>query len=270
MEQGESLQFGTIVVVGGGCYGSYYARQLRRARAAGTVEWTDLVVVDRDAACRVSSEIAAHATAATSEQGQAPARGAWDGVRVVVREWTPFFAEYLAAAVADPEAHESDAIVPSPLMPHLLFEWLRDRARARPRGADIVADVPGELVDVPWQRPGTDGTRYVSYATWTCPVNCIEPKKCPHTGGPRDWSFHTSLVSIARAPEAVGAAQATPGTAVLRVTHRTFGVGMIDVADVVAADVLVARSLETNGAVRIATASHCHGAVAGLRRRAGP
>lgn len=241
MDQAELLQFGRIVVVGGGCYGSFYARQLRRARAAGKVEWRELIVVDRDEACRVAREVS-------------------EGARVVVREWTSFFAEYLAAAVADAAGHHRDAIVPSPLMPHLLFEWLRDRARARPGGANIAGELPGELPAVPWQRPGTDGTRYASYATWTCPVNCIEPKKCPHTGGPRDWSFHTSL--------------AAPATAVLRVTHRTFGVGMIDVADVIAADALVARNLDTatdtDAVVRIATASHCHGAVAGLRRRIAP
>ena len=267
-----ALQFGTIIVVGGGCYGSYYARQLRRARAAGKVGWRDLVVVDRDAACRVASEIAGDATARIPRDAGAAHDGPWDSARVVVREWTSFFAEYLAGAVAQPDLHARDTVVPSPLIPHLLFEWLRDRARARPNGADIVGDVPGELADVPWQRPGTDGTRYVSYATWTCPVNCIEPKKCPHTGGARDWSFHTSLVPLARA--STGAASAArmpaadvgPHTAVLRVTHRTFGVGMIDVADVVAADTLVARSLEVDGAVRVATASHCHGAVAGLRR----
>src|SRR5256885_369782 len=47
----ETLHFGTIVVVGGGCYGSYYVRQLGRAAAAGAADWDQLVVVDRDAAC---------------------------------------------------------------------------------------------------------------------------------------------------------------------------------------------------------------------------
>ena len=48
--------YGTIAIVGGGCYGSYYVRQLERARRAGVIEWQRLLVVDRDAACRVASE----------------------------------------------------------------------------------------------------------------------------------------------------------------------------------------------------------------------
>jgi hypothetical protein len=96
------------------------------------------------------------------------------------------------------------------------------------------------------------GTRYASYATWICPINCIEPKKCPHTGGVRDWSFHESLNG--------GAAP----TAVLRVTHRQYGVGMIDVADVLAADALIATTFPARGRVRVATASHCHAAIASL------
>jgi hypothetical protein len=45
-------------------------------------------------------------------------------------------------------------------------------------------------------------------------------------------------------------------------THRTFGVGMIDVADVVDADAAIARDGETGGAsFLIGTVSHCHGAL---------
>ncbi|HTK46432.1 MAG TPA: hypothetical protein VL328_00460, partial [Gemmatimonadaceae bacterium] len=46
-------RFGVVVVVGGGCYGSYYVRQLARAARAGAARWERLVVVDRDAACAV-------------------------------------------------------------------------------------------------------------------------------------------------------------------------------------------------------------------------
>jgi tRNA A37 threonylcarbamoyladenosine dehydratase len=46
--------YGTIVVVGGGCYGSYYVQQLARARQAGALGFSRLLVVDRDPDCRVS------------------------------------------------------------------------------------------------------------------------------------------------------------------------------------------------------------------------
>ena len=48
-------RYGRIVVVGGGCYGSYYVRQLRRAERAGAIAWDELVVVDHDQACAVAA-----------------------------------------------------------------------------------------------------------------------------------------------------------------------------------------------------------------------
>ena len=117
----ERTRYGTIVVVGGGCYGAYYVRQLGRARAAGRLTYARLLVVDRDPACRVAAADAPEL------------RGA--GAEVAVEEWTPFFARYLGAAAAAPHEAADDAIVPSPLMPHLLYEWVAGRAATAGRGA---------------------------------------------------------------------------------------------------------------------------------------
>src|SRR5512133_265768 len=54
VRRGAPHRFGTIVVVGGGCYGSYYVRQLTRARDAGAIEYGRVLVVDRDPDCRVA------------------------------------------------------------------------------------------------------------------------------------------------------------------------------------------------------------------------
>src|SRR5262249_17658797 len=161
-------RYGTIIVVGGGCYGSYYVRQLRRAVRAGALEAQRVVVVDRDANCAVAHELVSSAP---------------DELRVDVatQGWSAFFADYLASAVEAPERHRGDAIVPSPLMPHLMGEWLVNRARER-FGDRVVADQPFEhLPDVPWSRAGQPGTHYVSFATWTCPINCVEPRTRPPT-----------------------------------------------------------------------------------------
>lgn len=232
-----SVRFGTIVVIGGGCYGSYYVRQLGRASHAGKAAWDRLIVVDRDQDCTVARERPA-------------------GVDVATGDWTGYLARWLG----EPRG-PLDAIVPSPLMPHLLFDWLRARARARWPLADVVPQLPDEMAGIPWQKSGADGTRYVSYATWMCPINCIEPATCPHTRGPRDWSLHDALRGTDRAGRVP--------SAVLRVTHRVFGVGMVDVADVLAADRMIAEQLPRTGAVQVATASHCHGAV-GMLRMASP
>lgn len=236
-------RFGTITVVGGGCYGAFYVRQLGRAAAAGALEYGRVVVVDRDPACRV-----------------ARAPDAWPPrVELVVQEWTTYFDAYLSAA-AGSGAAEDDAIVPSPLMPHLLYEWLLRRARERWPGRVVETRPIGRQPDVPWQRGAPDGTHYVSFAEWTCPINCIEPATCPAIRGPRTWSLPPALHAYARAERERGRNLAGP--IIFHCTHRAFGVGMIDARDVVAADALVACAGASGTAdILVATTSHCHGAV---------
>ncbi len=237
--------YGDIVVVGGGCYGSYYVRQLRRARAAGALDWQRLLVVDRDTDCAVARDGGADLT-------------------VVGRDWALFFHQYLGeAAGRGASADAPDAIVPSPLMPHLMSHWLVSRARARWPGRGIrIAPLEGAL-DVPWQRPGADGTHYVSFATWECPINCVEPRTCPHTRGPRAWSLPPTVQAFVETARLRG--RRIDGPAVFHCAHRAYGVGMFDVRDVVAADALVARVAEGRAAeVLVGTVSHCHGALAVL------
>ena len=109
-------RYGTIIVVGGGCYGSYYVRQLRRAVRAGALEAKRVLVVDHDVNCAVARELVS-----SEESGLV--------VDIVVADWSVFFAAYLADAVREPSRFREDAIVPSPLMPHLMGEWLVSQAR---------------------------------------------------------------------------------------------------------------------------------------------
>lgn len=252
--------FGRLIVVGGGCYGSYYVRQLTRAHTAGAATWSELVVVDRDPAC----------LAALLPDADRP-----PGFRVEVAEWSGYFERYLAdtadgagaplsLAGHAPGARDSeqrlDVIVPSPLMPHLMADWLLSRARRRwPTRRVDVAPLDRAPV-VPWERAGEDGTHYVSFADWMCPINCIEPARCPHTKGERTWSMPTALALYAEDERAAGRDIAE--TFVFHCTHRTHGVGMIDVRDVVAADLTIAAWPAGRDAVfLIGTASHCHGAI---------
>ena len=136
--------FDTIVVVGGGCYGQYYVRQLGRAERAGALAWNALVVVDRDAACAVAD---------------LPSDERPPGLQLEVAEWSDYFARYLGQAALDPDRSAQDAIVPSPLMPHLMADWLTDRARARWPHRRVSTQPLPHPPDVPWQRRGDDGTQ---------------------------------------------------------------------------------------------------------------
>jgi hypothetical protein len=237
-------RYGRIIVVGGGCYGSYYVRQLGRAARAGAVTWRSLIVVDRDPDCAI----------ARLAEGEKP-----PGIELIVSDWREYFARYLAAAVSDETAHD-DAIVPSPLMPHLMADWLVERATARwPTRAVRTAPLEG-VPAVPWQRTGDDGTHYVSFATWICPINCIEPARCPETRDVRSWSMPVAVRAYVDAERAAERPLEPP--LVFHCTHRSYGVGMIDVKDVVEADAAMAARGERGPArFLVGTVSHCHGAL---------
>ena len=227
-------RYGTIVVVGGGCYGGYYVRQLQRARQAQSISWERLMVVDRASRCPVALE------------------GAAD-IEVVVAEWGDFLERFLGGDVGP-----ADAIVPSPLMPHLLFDWLV--ARLSRAGRHVRTNTPPPISGIPWQRAGDARTRYVSFAEWMCPVNCIEPVKCPHTKGERTWSLRPSVQAhVAALP---GDDPALDAALTFQCTHRAYGVGMIDVGEVLAAEAAL-LDLSARGPVRalVGTVSHCHGAL---------
>lgn len=233
------------MVVGGGCYGAYYVRQLTRARAAGHATWSRLVVVDRDAACQVST---------LTGSDRPP------DLFLVTETWDEYFRAYLGTAAQHPLEIVDDAIVPSPLMPHLLAEWLVQRARDRWPTRHIAVEPLDAIRGIPWQMDGADGTRYVSFAEWVCPINCIEPARCPATKGDRSWSLPPALASYADDERTAG--RPVVGPFVFHCSHRTHGVGMIDVRDVIAADGVIRESAALGTqSILVGTASHCHGAL---------
>jgi hypothetical protein len=236
------LRFGTIVVVGGGCYGSYYVRQLRRAADAGAVSWTRVLVVDRDVSCAVSRN---------ADRG--------DCIELEVSDWRDFFRVYLDNAARDRETTSRDAIVPSPLMPHLMFEWIKDRARERWPDRDVVTRALSTAPSTPWQRATGDGPHFVSFADWICPINCIEPRICPHTRSTRSWSLPHTAAEYVHSERQRG--RALVGPVIFHCTHRAYGVGMFDTREVVAGDDLVKAVAAKDAAdVLVGTMSHCHGA----------
>ncbi|HEU4643562.1 MAG TPA: hypothetical protein VFS44_13985, partial [Gemmatimonadaceae bacterium] len=129
--------------------------------------------------------------------------------------------------------------------------WPGRRVETRPLGRDP---------DVPWQRAAPDGTHYVSFAEWMCPINCIEPAKCPVTRGPRTWSLPTAVRAYVDGERARGRNLAGP--AIFHCRHRAYGVGMFGADEALAADRLVADAGAAGAAeVLVGTVSHCHGAL---------
>lgn len=275
------MTYGTIVVCGGGCYGGYYVRQLARARAAGAAHFDRILVVDRDPSCTVArlvdaiqradeQGIAAHGwrqRRADAEPAAPAAEPAYDGLALefVASDWDLFFEGWFARAIAAPDAASRDAVVPSPLMPHLLADWVAGRVAWHRPGERVERVALTATPETPWQRTAPDRAHYASFATWMCPINCIEPPRCPETRGPRAWTMPATVQQAADA----AAGQGTPYdvVALFHTTHRLFGVGMFDAADAVRVDAEL-QGAATAGAslsVLVASVSHCHGALAALR-----
>jgi hypothetical protein len=236
-----------VAIVGGGCYGSFYARQLIRAQETGRARIRRLLVIDRDPACRFAHELA-----------PAPAR------ELVTADWDPFFDQWLGPERATAPGEPPDAIVPSPLMPHLMYQWLLRRARARWPGRSVerapVSIGPG----TPYDESAPDGTRYVSYADWLCPTHCIEPVTCPVIGAPRTWEMTEAMERLTRR---LDLDRPTAGPVLFLCRHRVFGVGMFDAGQVLAGDAQVAEAGAGGRTtdVLVGTISACHGAVSLLR-----
>ena len=233
-----------VVIVGGGCYGTFYAGQLARARDKGRASYRRVLIVDRNPECRARKEYA-----------PAPDRV------FVTADWAGFFDDYLGAVERTAEGQPGDFIVPSPHMPHLMFEWVVRRARARwPGRAVTVEPVPGDL-DTPYDRTGGGETRYVSYADWICPTHCVEPLTCPAIGASRTWEMPDTIEALAA--QLGEGERPVFGPALFVCRHHVFGVGTFAVNQVLAGDAVVRRAGETGApaAVLVGTVSSCHGAL---------
>lgn len=242
-----------VVVVGGGCYGTFYATQLAKAKSRGRVEYRSVIVVDRDPDCRARRELpeAVDRTFVTSE-------------------WDAFFDQFFFTSSPGSSNAARDHVVPSPHMSHLMFEWVVRRTQARfPRRALEIVPVPGTF-GTPYDRVAPDRTRYVSFADWVCPTHCIEPAICPAIAAPRTWDMADAVRGLAERMRQQGEPVAGPALFVCR--HSVFGVGTFTVDTVLDGERMVADTARQpeGGLVLVATVSACHGAVNLLRIGAEP
>jgi hypothetical protein len=210
-----------LVVIGGGCFGRYHARQLLRAQRSGRLPRQPLVVVDRDPNCPAAREL----------------EGAPE-VSLVCSDWSVFLGRWLAAASA------ADQLIPAPLAPHLLWEWL----------GSSLGMAPGEPPrgwGLPYEVRGPGRALYLSAAAWTCPATCIEPAHCPALHGPRDWDLAAIIEGRA--------AELGYEPALFRVRQLAGGIAGIGVGELQAARARLAAAVGRPALV--ATSSACHAAV---------
>jgi hypothetical protein len=238
------IALGDVAIMGGGCYGTFYLEQLESARARGAATIRQVLVVDHDAGCQA-----------------APAIGA--GSTLVVADWGDFLDRWLGDQSRDRDGL-ADTIVPTPLMPHLLAQWLERAARNRWPDRDVALVAADEPLGTPFDRLGADGVRYVSFADWICPMHCVEPLICPMIKAPRTWEMEDSVTDWTTRH---GASRPTAGPALFTCRHAVYGVGMYPACTATEAfDAFVpVASDDAGGDLVIGSISACHGAIALLR-----
>ena len=235
-----------FIVFGGGCYGSFYARQLLRAGEAG-VDVGEIIIVD-------------HNPDPPARQLVSPR------LRFVRQDWDDFCDEYFD----DLPANSHDQIVPPPFTPHLALRWLLRRLPVdRP---DLKWDLEPlrRMPGTPFQNQSPGGPLTLSHADWTCPVHCIEPATCPVTREVRYWDLAETVNIWTAALADVG--QHVTRTHLFQCLHYSHGVGTYPAALVTSARTSIAAAAAADGAPArflVGTVSRCHGAIHLLRAVAG-
>ncbi|MES2124063.1 MAG: hypothetical protein V4503_05165 [Gemmatimonadota bacterium] len=239
------ITLGEVAIMGGGCYGTFYLGQLERALERGAVSYRSILVVDRDPASQ-AAQLPPH-----------PRR------RLVVSDWGAFLDGWLEPG-ARSVGEGDDCVVPTPLMPHLLADWLERRARQRWPAREVARITPEREMGTPYDRLHTDGVRYVSFADWLCPVHCIEPAICPAIRAPRTWEMGDTVTDWS---DQLAQDHPTAAPALFTCRHTVYGVGMFParLAFEGLESLATVADTATGGDLVIGSISACHGAVAVLR-----
>ena len=163
------------VIAGGGAYGAHYVKKLLEGIELGSVELEEIVVVDRDAACRVA-ELAKTRSV----------------VRLQVSDWRRFAGQVWA----DPANWAQDIWIPAPIAPHILADWVIDRVQEL-TGLKVAAEqMPVTLPGLPFAEQRPDGRILLSHAPGRCPLDCIEPATCAITNDTRWWEMRDTLTGL--------------------------------------------------------------------------
>jgi hypothetical protein len=223
-----------FIVLGGGCFGSFYVRQL--LRGADRLGVGSIHVVDRDENCRVRREYG-------------------DVARVVyhIQDWKQFLFPYFDRALSRRLGGEEvqDRYVPPTFAPHVLMELFIEKARLEFSELKFERRPFEKTVGTPVDMALPAGTRALSFATWTCPASCIEPPTCPHTRGPKDWDMKEHLQGH------------FDSLHVFQCRHYAMGVGTIAVNDIVDEYLRFRETLQRPGRhlAAMASVSSCHGLI---------
>jgi hypothetical protein len=160
-----------LIILGGGCSGSQYARRLLLARKQRKINFDRLIIVDRRSTCK-TKKLFKHRS-----------------VDFIKSDWVRFLSRYIEKT----PAKTKDLIVPSHAAPHLLGMAFFNLIKKGRNKLSVKMKDPEKMVNTPFERRLKKGVIAVSMAEWRCPLSCIEPPKCPHLKKKRNWDLEKIL-----------------------------------------------------------------------------
>ena len=225
-----------FIILGGGCFGAFYVRQL--LRGADRIGVGAIHIIDKDSNCRVRRDFGENARLAYH-----------------IQDWKDFLLPYFNGCLVRREAGEAveDHYIPPTFAPHILMELFLEKASREFPSVRFERRPFETPVGTPVDMLLPAGTRALSFATWTCPASCIEPPTCPHTREPKDWDMKDHLAKTVKADS----------LHVFQCRHYAMGVGTIPVSAILDEYLKFRNIVRAPGRHRAAMASvsSCHGLI---------
>ena len=149
-----------------------------------------------------------------------------------------------------------DTLVPDHTAKHVLLQVFLDVIQKRfPQLETFPVAFKSDFTTPFLHKSADESVWAVSYATWTCPPDCDEPKICPHIEDTRTWDFNDSLAKLfAAQPQNTKTYRFSCARLVEEISH----IPMIKIQNAVS-DYLKALKNHPPQKVIVATHSHCHG-----------
>ena len=229
-----------FIILGGGCFGTFYARQLLRAKNLSFEKIIIVDIKDSQNPCQAFQEL-----------GDGGGR-----IQHVTSDWKDFFYPYLNQKIN--EASQGHAIddhyIPPTFAPHVLMEaFLSILQKRTPKVLIGPEPMIAGKIQTPFEMALPQGNLALSFATWTCPATCIEPPTCPVTKGPKDWDMKKKIIETVHADH----------VSIFQCRHLAMGVGTIPVAEIVSDYINFEKKVSQPGEYHVAmgSVSSCHGLI---------
>lgn len=227
------LHYHTIYILGGHKLSFLYYEKILRAQTETLLTFENIYLIDADDTCYAQQNLP-------------------DKSHFIHKSPADFIYDYLTDSKS---YHPQDTLIPDHTAKHVMlqaaFKWMeRSLPNLKIQLTPIVSDFNPPFI----YKSENDALLAVSYATWTCPPDCDEPKICPHTQSQRTWDFDREIQNKFGSQ---------PDTLLLQFccSILAYEVAQIPMMTVVKnfSELSYALQNQTHRQFIVATNSHCHG-----------